>query len=348
VLVDVRAAGHTEQMGRAFYDRLTADLRARDGVDSVSLMDIPLLMLWELSGREFAVEGHESRRGDDREFRFNVVSPEHFRTLRIPLAAGRDFSAHDDLSSRPVVIVNETLATTFWGTPQNALGRRLQSRAWVTDVPQWFTIVGVARDIKYTRLTEPPRPYVYFPWAQAYVPGMFVHVRSSGPSTGLLERVRRRVNAVDPSVPVLDARMLQQQTNMGLAVYQAAARILAVVGAAAIALAALGIYGLVAYTVKQSTQEIGIRIAIGAPRLEILQRFLMRGVRVGIGGALVGIVAAIGTARLMSTLLYGVGASDLASFVTAVMVVLVATVVASLVPAWRAARVDPLTALRHL
>ena len=246
------------------------------------------------------------------------------------------------------MIVNETLATTFWGAPQNAIGRRLQSRAWVTDVPQWFTIVGVARDIKYTRLNEQPRPYVYFHTAQAYAPALFVHVRGRGPSNGLLARVRARVEALDPLVPILDARMLSEQTSMGLAVYEAAARILAVVGAAAIALAALGVYGLVAYTVKQSTQEIGIRVAIGAPRLEILQRFLLRGLRVGIGGAVVGIIAAIAAARLMSTLLYGVGAWDVTSFVAAVIVVLIATLAASLVPAWRAARVDPLTALRHL
>jgi putative ABC transport system permease protein len=104
----------------------------------------------------------------------------------------------------------------------------------------------------------------------------------------------------------------------------------------------------VAYTVKQSTQEIGIRVAIGAPRLEILQRFLLRGLRVGIMGATVGIVAALGASRLMSTLLYGVGASDVLSFASAVIVVLLATLAASLLPAWRAARVDPLTALRHL
>jgi predicted permease len=348
LLLDVRSAGYDEERGRAFQDRVTRDLQAMDGVETVSLLDIPLLMLWELSGRPFTVEGQQARRGDDREFGFNVVSPQHFATLRIPLVAGRDFDAHDDRASRPVVIVNETLATTFWGTPQNALGRRLQSRAWVTDVPQWFTIVGVARDIKYTRLTEQPRPYVYFPSAQAYVPTMFVHVRSRGPADGLVARVRARVEALDPRMPILDARMLQEQTNMGLAVYEAAARILAVVGAAAIALAALGIYGLVAYTVRQSTQEIGIRIAIGSPRLEILQRFLFRGLRVGVAGAIVGIVAAAATAQLMSSLLYGVGASDLMSFAAAGAVVIVATLTASLVPAWRAARVDPLKALRHL
>jgi predicted permease len=348
VLVDVRAAGYDTQAGRAFYDRLTRDLRAMPDVEAVSLLDIPLLMLWELSGRAFRVEGRDARRGDDSEFGFNVVSPDHFRTLRIPLVAGRDFDDHDDPAAPPVVIVNETLATTFWGDPHDALGRRLQSRAWVTDLPQWFTIVGVARDIKYTRLNEQPRPYVYFAGAQAYVPAMFVHVRSRGASNGLLARVRARIETLDPRVPILDARMLREQTNMGLAVYEAAARVLAVVGGAAIALAALGIYGLVAYTVKQSTQEIGIRIAIGAPRLEILQRFLLRGVRVGVVGALAGVAAATGTTRLMSALLYGVGASDMASFVAAVVMVLIATVAASLVPAWRAARVDPLTALRHL
>jgi predicted permease len=348
LMVDLRPAGYGADDGLIFYDRLRDDLRrSLDGVESVSLMRIPLLMVFDFGVREFRVEGHARERDGDPQFPFNIVSPDHFRTLKIPLLAGRDFDGRDEGSSDPVAVVNETLARRFWDTPSAAIGKRLRTANWSSGIPEWRTIVGVARDIKYARLNEAPTPYVYLPFAQAYGAIMLVHVRGAGDPSALAERVRQRITALDRNVPILDARPLTEQTNLGASIYEAAARVLAFVGMAAMALAALGIYGLVAYTVRQSAHEIGIRVAVGAPRTHILWRFLRRGLRLGIGGVAAGTALSLATSRLLSSLLYGVAPTDVASFLAAAVAVLCVALAASLVPAWRAARLDPLVALRH-
>ena len=345
VVIDLRPAGYGGLDGYNFYRRLLDDLRAMDGVEAVSLMRTPLLMVWDFGGRLFAVEGHARGAGDDFEFGFNIVSSGHFRTLKIPLIAGRDF--HHDEPPQRVAIVNETLARRFWGSPGNAIGRRLETADWTTFEPVWMTIVGVARDIKYTRLNEEPRPYVYLPFSQAFAPAMAIEVRAAGASPALLDRIRRHIGTLDPAVPIIEARMMAEQTNLGFALYDAAARVLVFIGAAAIALASIGIYGMVAYTVKQSAHEIGIRMAVGAPRGHIVQRYAAGGVRVGAIGAVIGIAGALSVTRLITSLLYGVRPTDVLSFAAATALVVSAALAASLVPAWRASRVDPLVTLRN-
>jgi hypothetical protein len=331
--------------GWNFYRNLQADLRTLDGVESVSLMRTPLLMVWDFGGREFMPEGYVRDPDEDMAFGFNIVAPDHFRTLRIPLVAGRDFQ--QDESAGRVTVVNETLARRYWGNPQAALGKRLTMAEWTIGEPVGMTVVGVARDIKYTRLNEEPRPYVYLPFSQAYVHAMAVHVRAVDASPALLERIRHHVRTADPNIAVLEAGMLADDTRLSFALYDAAARVLRIVGLAAIGLAALGIYGLVAYTVRQSTHEIGIRIAIGAGRATILNRYLMSGVRLGILGAAIGIAAAVAVTRLLTAILFGVTATDGISFAAATVFVVGAAAAASLVPAWRGSRVDPVVALRH-
>ena len=347
VLIDVRPAMDARSEWHALYGRLLHGLRSMDGVESASLMMMPLLMVYDFGVREFSIEGHTPRRGDDLQFGYNIVSPEHFRTLKIPLVAGRDFDTRDQASSQPVAVVNETLAVTFWGDARSAVGRRIQTPDWTTTAPTWLTIVGVARDIKYTRLNEQPRPYVYMPFAQAAAPMMFVHVRGSGDTGALLDRVRAHVQAAEPNVPVLEARPLAVQVSTGSAIYEVTARVLAFIGLAAISLAALGIYGLVAYSVKQSSHEIGIRVAIGAPAAHILWRFLERGLRLGVVGVAAGAVLSLAASRVMSSLLYGVTPGDVRSLAVAALAVLCVAAAASLVPAWRAARLDPVVALRR-
>lgn len=344
IVVDVRPAGHQPDAGFAFYRRLLDGLRSIDGVESVSLLRTPLLMVWDFGRRPFSIGGHAPRPDQDMEFGFNIIGPDHFRTLRIPLVAGRDFQ-YEEPATR-VAIVNETLARRFWGEPAAAIGRRIETADWTTRTPVSITVVGVAQDIKYTRLNEEAQPYVYLPFSQAYSPMMAVHVRAR-PGPLLLDRLRRYVTTLDPNVLVVESRMLVEQTNLGFALYDTAARVLGVIGIAAVALAALGVYGLVAYTVKQSTHEIGIRMAIGAPRAHIVQKYLSGGVRLGAVGVAIGIALALGSSRLLAALLYGVSATDLASFAAATAVVLGAAVAASFLPAWRASRVDPLIALRR-
>jgi ABC-type antimicrobial peptide transport system permease subunit len=208
-------------------------------------------------------------------------------------------------------------------------------------------VIGVARDIKYARVTEDPRPHVYRPLEQNYLPAMTLHVRSRDSEAALLARLRSTVQSLDPNLPILNARMLSEQTRVALSVFSMAAGVLVVFGVIAMILTALGTYGLVSYVVRQSTHEIGIRIAIGASPVELLRTFLGRGLSLGVIGAVCGLVGSLLVTRLLGGLLYGVSPTDAASFTGAATVVLTTVLVASFVPAWRASRTDPIAALRH-
>ena len=347
VHVDLRPAGYGPEDGLVFYERLRADLRrSLDGVESVSLMRIPLLMVFDFGVREFTVEG-DPRGGDETsQFPFNIVSPDHFRTLMIPLLAGRDFDQRDDVSSAAVTIVNETFARRFWGSPDAAIGRRVRTADWRSGVPEWMRVVGVARDIKYARLNEEPTPYVYLPFAQAYGANMLVHVRGVADTPTLVERVRQRIAMLDPNVPILEARPLAEQTALGTSIYEVAASVLGFVGIAALVLSALGIYGLVAYTVRQSSHEIGIRVAVGAPRTHILWRFLRRGLRLGVAGVAGGAALSLATSRVLSSLLFGVRPTDTPTLVAVAGTIVLVAAIACALPAWRASRLDPNVVLR--
>ena len=347
VTVDLLSANYDEDRARAFYRTLLESLRSDPAIQDASLMKDPLLMLVDLNTQEFIPEGRTRRRDDDFSFLFNVVATDHFRTLGIPLLAGRDFAARDDQSAPPAVIINETFARRFWGTPAAAIGRRLQTKAWARDTFEWRTIVGVAGDIKYARLTEPPRPYVYLPHAQNFNGMMSVQARGSGPPAAAIEALRRHLVALDPDLPMMQVGTLGELTSLGVGIYDVTARALAIVGAAATMLMALGIFGLVAYTVQQSTKDTGIRLAVGAPRTRIVGRFVTRAMILTVVGVTVGFSAALAATRLMSGVLYGVSATDGMSFLTASAGVIATALAASFLPAWRGSRVDPLVALRR-
>jgi predicted permease len=340
--IDVRPSGYDGTSGRAFYDRLLTALRAEPGVESATLAARTPLSLVDGSTRATIVEGRATPRGDDNQILFNIVAPDYFRTLRIGLAAGRDFVVTDRHDTEPVVIVNETLATRYWGSPQAALGRRLQ-----TNDRAWRTIIGVARDIKYARVTESPRPYVYFPFEQSYASEMVVHVRTQEPIATALDRFRGVIQSLDANLPILQARPLTDLTRLALSVFGMASRLLTVFGGIALLLAALGTYGLVSYAAQQSTREIGIRMAVGANRTDVLGRFFGRGVRSGVIGALIGLAASLAASRALASLIYGVAATDAVSFSLASLAVLAVVAAASLIPAWRASRTNPIAALRQ-
>jgi hypothetical protein len=260
--------------------------------------------------------------------------------------AGREFEGRDDATARPVAIVNSTLAERFWGGRSQAIGRRLR----VSD-EDWRTVVGVVADIKYLRINEPPRPYVYLPYLQAYRPVMNLHTRGASASAfsidALVERARALVVSLDSDLPLLQARPLANRINGALILFNLTATMLFVFGVAGMALAAMGTYGLVSYSVKQSTHEIGIRMALGATGVSIIRGFLARGLRLGVLGSVVGIVTAFIVSRLLSGVLFGVSATDATSFTQALAVVLSGVLLATVVPAWRASRTDPVRALRH-
>jgi hypothetical protein len=289
-----------------------------------------------------AIDGYEPRRDEDIAFLSNIVGPDYFRTLRIDLAAGRSFEDRDDESAAPVAIVNATLANKYWSNAANALGKRIR----VAD-GEWRTVVGVANDIKYIRINESPRPYVYLPFLQSYRSSMILHTRGPGSADVLVDQARAQVMALDANLPILYAKRLEDRMGGALLLFNLMASMLFVFGLAGMALAALGTYGLVSYVVKQSTHEIGIRMALGASGRSIIRGFIGRGLKLGAIGAGLGIAVALALTRLLGSALFGVSATDATSFLLALAVVLGGVIIASFVPAWRAARINPLTALRH-
>jgi hypothetical protein len=285
-------------------------------------------------------EGYERQRDEDPSFALNTVTPGYFRTLRIPIVAGREFDDRDGASADDVAVVNETFARRFWGSAAAAVGKRFEANGL-------RTIVGVARDMKYARLDEAPRPYFYVPFAQEYASGLTLEVRASQPSDAVVDRIIAHVRAIDPEMPIVGSGALATQIRSAVSIYETVARVLGMIAVLAIGLVALGIYGLVAYTIKQSAHDIGIRTALGAGPRHITRRFLASGARLGIAGVVLGILAAFAVTRLMAQLLYGVSTTDAWSFGTASALVLAVTVAASFVPAWRASRSSPLRSLRH-
>ena len=340
--VDTKQNGYDLARGLVFYRRLLDAARAGAGVEAATLATVQPLAFLETGSRRVAIEGYEPKRGEDLAFLFNVVGPDYFRTLRIGLPAGREFEDRDNETATPVVVVNSTLAHTFWGGATNALGKRVRVG---DDV--WRTVVGVAADVKYLQISEAPRPYVYLPFFQSYRSDMMLHTRGPAPVEALVEQARGFVISVDPELPILFARPLTELTMGAFLFLNLMATMLLVFGAVGMALAALGTYGLVSYTVKQSTREIGIRMALGASGRSVVREFLGRGLSLGLTGAALGVAVSFGVGRLLGSVLFGVGATDAVSFVRALAIVLGGVTVATIVPAWRVTRTDPLRALRH-
>ena len=208
VTIELRSSGYDDERGRAFYDRVLDTLRAQAGNDTASLASMLPLSLVDGNSNDIAIDGHPSQKGEDRRFLVNTVSPDYLNTLRIPLVAGRDFARGDGASSLPVAIVNDTMARRFWSSPNASLGNRIR-----VGRGDWRTIVGVARDIKYARVNEEPRPHVYIPAAQNYWSSMVIHMRSQDPEPALLARIRSTIQSLDANVPVVRASMLKEQTK---------------------------------------------------------------------------------------------------------------------------------------
>jgi macrolide transport system ATP-binding/permease protein len=342
IAVDVKQNAYDESRGRVFYRKLLDAARADPAVESATLAAFTPLGFLDTPPRRVTIEGYQPRRGDDLSFMSNAVASDYFRTLRIPLVAGRAFEDNDDERAAPVMVVNATFAQRFYGGAATAIGKRVR-----VGQDDWRAVIGVAADVKYSRINETPRPYIYLPFLQSYRSSMTLHTRGAEPVDRLVDRARGYVATLDADLPILNARPMAKATRGALLLLDLTATMLFLFGGAGMALASMGTYGLVSYTVRQSTHEIGIRMALGATGLLVVRAFLARGLRLGAIGAVLGLVVALAVTRLLSSALYGVSATDAVSFARALTLVLGAVVVATLVPAWRAARTNPLTALRH-
>ena len=271
---------------------------------------------------------------------FNIVSAGYFETLRIPLLEGRDFSARDVASAPGAIILNETAARRFWPN-QSPLGRHITIFG-----NREMTVIGVARNAKVRWLNEPASGFFYIPFEQFYLPNMNVHLRTTMNPLALADAVRREIRALDPTVqPAITLPMIEV-TDFSVLTYRVVASVLTVLGAAALFLALIGIYGVMAFTVSQRTQEIGIRMALGAVRVDVVKLVLSHGARLALIGVAAGLIGALAMTRLLSSLLVGVSAMDPWSFVSASLLLCATALLACYLPARRAARIDPMEALR--
>ena len=333
-------AGYSVPQRKQFCQRLRERLESQPGIVAVSYADqIPLTVggSWE----DLQVEGYLPGPGESMKLWRNVVSPGYFDMLRIPLLEGRDFTERDDRDTTPVMVVTQPFARRFFGD-HDPIGHKVYG--W----GEWFTIVGVVRDSKYSRLEEAQRPHFYVAFRQVFRADLDIafFVRTEGDPLQALPLLKQQVKSMDPGIGVYYAVPMAESVQASLFGQKIAAALLAALGAIALVLAAVGLYGVMAYSVSQRTQEIGIRMALGARPRDVLAMTVGQGMRLTLIGLAVGVVAALAATRLVASLLVHVSASDPPIFVGASLFLAAVALLASYLPARRATRIDPNVALR--
>ncbi len=343
--VDLGLLGYEESRQPAFYRQLVERVEALPGVRAANAVDIVPLGDSHNSRGPIVAEGTANGRPED-EFGagVSIVDPGHFETLGIPVLRGRDFTDADTADSRPVVVVNETLAEKLW-PGQDAVGKRFRIGR-NADAPL-REVVGVVKTGKYWSLGETPRRYMYVPLAQSPVPAMTLLVRTEGDPLALAAAVRDEVRRLDPNLPIYDVKSLD--THLGFALWgpRMGASLSALFGVVALVLAIVGLYGVMSYIVSQQTREIGIRMALGALPKDVLRLVVARGMWLTAAGVAIGLLGALALTQGLASLLFGVSPMDPAVFAGICALLVAVAFVATYVPARRATRVDPMSALRY-
>ncbi|MET0397871.1 MAG: ABC transporter permease [Longimicrobiaceae bacterium] len=340
--LNLRAQGFDSVRGRAFHAQAVERLSGLPGVEAVGAAQFaPMsgnLLTTTVDTRERPVAPDVAGRRESNT-NYMEVDAGYFRALRIPLLAGRGFTANDREGAPPVVVVNQTLARRWW-PGENPVGKRLR----VFD--EEHEVVGLARDGKYQELGEDAVSYVYLPMAQQDVDRLTLFVRSRTEPGSTLAAVRREMAALDPDVPLQQAMPFPAMVGMSLFPQRIAAVLVGVFGLLGLVLAAVGIYGVLAFHVGQRTQEIGVRMALGATAADVVRLVLRQGLVLVAVGVALGLAAAFAATRLLASFLHGVSATDPTTFLAVPLLLAAVALLASWLPARRASRVDPMTALR--
>lgn len=341
VSVDLERQGYDEGRARTFYEQIRERVAALPGVRAASLADsVPVDPRGSRTG--VAIEGYTPRTGEDMELNFNVVDHHFLEAMGLSLVRGRNFTEQDRMPRPRVTMVNETMASKYW-PGQDPLGRRVRLGR---NQESSLEIVGVVKTGKYRNLREDPMPYMYFPFGQNRT-RMTLLVRTVGNPVALLPAVRSEVQRLDKNLPLFDIRTLDEHLGRALAQERTNAQLVGLFGLLALILAAVGVYGVMSYAVTQRTREIGVRMALGAHTDDVMRLVVGYGMRLSILGVVIGLVGALSLTRFISSLLYQVTASDPATFIAVALLLGAVALLACWLPARRAAKVDPVVALRY-
>jgi macrolide transport system ATP-binding/permease protein len=334
--------GYTEARGRQFYSQLVERAAALPGVESVSLTSLVPLG-GGINKTSVTIEGYQPQPVENMMLDYSVVGPNYFRTMGIILLGGRDFFVKDDLNQSKVAIINESFARRYFSNGM-AIGKQLNLGTGPEDAAE---IIGIARDSRNQSLTGISQPMFYLPFTQNYESEMALQIRTTFDSEKIVRAIIRIVASLDAGLPVYNIRTLTEQKERALYTERIAATFLGSFGLITLLLVALGLYGVIAYSVTQRTREIGIRIALGANRLNIYQLIVGEGVWVIVTGLLIGLAGAFVATRVLSNFLYGVETTDSITYIGVSAVLAIVALVASYVPARRATRIDSMVAIRY-
>jgi predicted permease len=338
---DLFTAGYSDTSGVEFDRQLVAKLEALPGIQSVVLSSrVPLGL--EPSSTIVKPEGYVSQANESMETPLAIITPNYFRTLQIPIVKGRDFTLQDTKSSPRAVIVSEAFVDRYWPN-QEALGKQLNSDL----THEWFTVVGVARNSKVNGLNEKPTPFLYLPEYQVYRPAMTIIARTTGDPLAFGKAVEKTIHELNADLVVFDVTTLELSEQFASFGQRVAGTFVGAFGLLALVLTAVGIYGVTAYTTRQRTHEIGIRMALGASKEDILRLVIRHGLRLTFTGVGLGLAASFALTRYLSSLLLGVTSTDALTFSCVAILLCSVALFASFIPARRAMRLDPVVALRY-
>jgi predicted permease len=331
--------GYDEERATALRDRAVEALQAVPGVTAVSYASrLPLAPDINMSG--IYVPGYHADSRDETPVDVVNVGPGYFEAAGVPIVSGRAFAEDDIAQRRRVVVINETMAQLFWPSG-NAVGARLHTNGPASEMHE---VIGVARDHKVRSVGEPPRPYLHLPAGPSRAVGLLVRTRVLAET--VLPALRQTVLALEPTIVFTEDVTGSAIAATTMAPTRLGAMVLGAFGVLALLLATVGLYGVVAYSVSRRTREVGVRMAIGATRRQVLQLVVAQGFRLAAVGVVLGVIGAAAAGQLLESMLYGVSTVDPIALGTAAAVLLIVALAANLVPARAAARIDPLKALR--
>jgi putative ABC transport system permease protein len=322
---------------------ITSNLPAADTINSDSAA------YGSTNHNSLAIEDRPTESSGDLSAEVIRISPDYFRVIQTPLVEGRFFTEDDEDGKLPVAIIDEATARRYWWPDHDPVGRRLRIRLRFGQNPTnpWSTVVGVVKNIKHDGLDVDGVPHLYVPLNQFVGRSLSLALRTSVPASTLEAQIRGAIQSVDPGLPVFNVTSMDEVLDASLASRRFSANLVAGFAGGALLLASIGIYGLLAYMVGQRSREIGLRLALGAQRADVLRLVLGKGVVLAGLGIVAGVIFSASTASMMASLLYGVRPHDPAVFLMVPLLLLVVAIAASYIPAWRATKVDPIVALRE-